>query len=836
MKKRIAILVLAVLFALPVNAQIYYYQWNPVFSPVTYTLNSIASYMSTNILVIPGNNGTLLFSSNNGTNWITTNTGTTADLYSTYFSATTLLTGAAGTILKSTNNGLNWSISNSPTTANINSTANFLSPNYKVICTDGGKIYISTNIGSNWSEIASGTGNNLRYIFYHSGTFRNYICGDNGTFLKMVYTLPTPLVVNIIPMNTGVNNHFYCVRPVSTDTLNLIMVGSGGMILRTSNGGVNWYQQASGTSNSIRSVISFSSSDLWVAGDNGTILHTTNGGYNWIPQVVNSGANVNSITSALPTKFIAAGSGGTILECNFPNYSDTTVSFSTISKNNISSYFTTTGIFNNNPNTINTPGFEWPKGTNKYAVYSSGLSIAGMVNGNLRQAMCSYKGEFWQGQIIGGVAQIKPGMSKVWKVTAGDNCTNSIDWANWGMIVPYGAPYRDMNNNGVYDACTDIPGMRNATQTLFMILTDGFASKHSVGEGFGGGTLPLNADMKITVYTYGDSILNDVQFVKFDIINRGPNAWNNLYFSLIGDADLGDSEDDYLCMDSTRNMWIDYNSDNYDPIYGLAPPAVGMRVLKFPVNKTVIPFDTIKSTSGVQFICTGCPSAPCENTPNGEPLGAYNMIKGYKKDGSKWMNPTFTPPRPVKFIYGGEPEPNTGWTEVKGSIWNCGGDTGTYHPTNPGGDRRYVLSMGKENFTMNPGDSQTIVIAQMIARGANNLNSVTILKQLSDLVANYTVGIKQVSTEIPANYSLGLNYPNPFNNTSNLKFEIANLEDVKLVVYDIMGREVQTIVNERLQPGSYEVTFDGSGLNSGVYFYQLIAGSYRETRRLVFIK
>ncbi|MCU0373321.1 MAG: T9SS type A sorting domain-containing protein [Ignavibacteria bacterium] len=93
-----------------------------------------------------------------------------------------------------------------------------------------------------------------------------------------------------------------------------------------------------------------------------------------------------------------------------------------------------------------------------------------------------------------------------------------------------------------------------------------------------------------------------------------------------------------------------------------------------------------------------------------------------------------------------------------------------------------------------------------------------------------------VSSEIPSSFSLEQNYPNPFNNTSNLKFEIANLEDIKIVVYDIMGREVQTLVNEELQPGSYEVTFDGSGLNSGVYFYQMTAGNYKETKKMLLLK
>jgi hypothetical protein len=102
--------------------------------------------------------------------------------------------------------------------------------------------------------------------------------------------------------------------------------------------------------------------------------------------------------------------------------------------------------------------------------------------------------------------------------------------------------------------------------------------------------------------------------------------------------------------------------------------------------------------------------------------------------------------------------------------------------------------------------------------------------------------VQRISTDIPSSYSLEQNYPNPFNPVTKIRFDLSRTENgkqktiTKLVVYDITGKEILVLVNEELQPGSYEVTFDGSGLNSGVYFYQLIAGSYRETRRMVLIK
>jgi len=99
-----------------------------------------------------------------------------------------------------------------------------------------------------------------------------------------------------------------------------------------------------------------------------------------------------------------------------------------------------------------------------------------------------------------------------------------------------------------------------------------------------------------------------------------------------------------------------------------------------------------------------------------------------------------------------------------------------------------------------------------------------------------TIGISPINTENPSSFSLSQNIPNPFNPITNIKFSIINSGDVKFVVYDIQGREIQTLVNERLQPGSYEVTFDGSQLSSGVYFYKLISGNYTFTKKMVLLK
>jgi hypothetical protein len=85
-------------------------------------------------------------------------------------------------------------------------------------------------------------------------------------------------------------------------------------------------------------------------------------------------------------------------------------------------------------------------------------------------------------------------------------------------------------------------------------------------------------------------------------------------------------------------------------------------------------------------------------------------------------------------------------------------------------------------------------------------------------------------------YALCQNYPNPFNPATSIPYQIAGVTEVRLAVFDQLGREVARLVNEQKQPGSYTVRFDGAGLASGVYFYRLEAGGYLETRKFLLLK
>lgn len=107
---------------------------------------------------------------------------------------------------------------------------------------------------------------------------------------------------------------------------------------------------------------------------------------------------------------------------------------------------------------------------------------------------------------------------------------------------------------------------------------------------------------------------------------------------------------------------------------------------------------------------------------------------------------------------------------------------------------------------------------------------------LDSICVQNFVGINPISGVVPGVYSLAQNYPNPFNPTTNIKFGLPVSGNVKLVVFDILGREVATLVNEFKSAGEYVADFDASAFSSGVYFYRLESGSFVETKRMLLVK
>lgn len=418
--------------------------------------------------------------------------------------------------------------------------------------------------------------------------------------------------------------------------------------------------------------------------------------------------------------------------------------FKFLDANNISSIFWNTGVFDQDPRTTNTPGFTWPKGSGKNACFTAGLSIGCYIVNNagvptLAECMASYKGEYVNGAVkyVNNLPTIDNDPKfRMYYIKAGDNSANNPDYNDWSLMIPYGAPYEDVNHNGQWDPGIDVPGQKNAGQTIFQVLTDADSSARNAGEGFGGGiTSPLMyAEIHFTAWAYNTPGLEDLQFVNWVVINKGVKTWDSTFTGVVVDSDLGDANDDYIGCDTTNklNLGYCYNGTASDAVYGSPPPAFGMDYFKSPIIKTPgFPNDTLGLTSFTFFTNTSVSPPPCESDPNGEPFPAYLNLKGVKKDGSPFLDPTQSPPVQTKFCYTGDPESGNGWTEFKGCIQNCGGLTGTQLTVNPVGDRRFIFASGRTTFKFNPGDTQNIVLGQFVAKGTSNKNSVTVLKRLA---------------------------------------------------------------------------------------------------------
>lgn len=99
-----------------------------------------------------------------------------------------------------------------------------------------------------------------------------------------------------------------------------------------------------------------------------------------------------------------------------------------------------------------------------------------------------------------------------------------------------------------------------------------------------------------------------------------------------------------------------------------------------------------------------------------------------------------------------------------------------------------------------------------------------------------SVGINNISTEIPKSFMLYQNYPNPFNPVTVIRYSLIGNRFVSLIVFDALGKEITTLVNDKQNTGSYEIEFEGTGLSSGVYFYKLSTNNYFETKKMFLLK
>jgi len=119
---------------------------------------------------------------------------------------------------------------------------------------------------------------------------------------------------------------------------------------------------------------------------------------------------------------------------------------------------------------------------------------------------------------------------------------------------------------------------------------------------------------------------------------------------------------------------------------------------------------------------------------------------------------------------------------------------------------------------------------------SESLKRVPIALRFLDSVINPVTGVFPACSNIISNFNLSQNYPNPFNPTTTIKYSIPKLNFVTIKIYNVLGIEVATLVNEEQTVGTYELNWNAANLPSGVYFYQLRAGNYVETKKMILLR
>ncbi len=467
---------------------------------------------------------------------------------------------------------------------------------------------------------------------------------------------------------------------------------------------------------------------------------------------------------------------------------------------------------------------------------------------------------------------------------------NTIDdpfgfyWQKWRYAVEHGADFYDgdrdgiydpvdLNNNGKWDPNEDAPDLIGNI-TAWCVYNDGVSSENRYFK-----KEPLGIEIQQTVfafyssYNYKFDARSCTFFVRYKILNTGKvsDEFDSVYFGGWADTDLGGSNgftDDLAGCDTLQNSGYVYN-EGADPDFGINPPAHFIKILQGPysyiADETFIdnnsngeydegidtPVDTAYNFKGEYKGIDTLPGAKnlgmtshinyessVGDPDNQEQMRYYLMGKNQK---GVPHNPCSTDDLgdlfgtvlggvdcstiPPQFMYSGDPVTQTGWIN------------------NYATDQRQLVSAGP--FTLKVGEPVTIIVAHIVGRGTDSLNSITVSRGFSEAVegfykSNFTdivVSVDDKNTKpVPSSFILYQNYPNPFNPTTKINFVIPKSSVVNLKVYDILGREVATLVNEEKHPGSYEIEFDGSKLSSGVYFYQLNSGSFISTKKMLIIK
>jgi hypothetical protein len=485
-------------------------------------------------------------------------------------------------------------------------------------------------------------------------------------------------------------------------------------------------------------------------------------------------------------------------------------------------------------------------------LFSGGFFLSGYTNGELwanAMASASLIENYHPGRVNEDPADPR---NLIYIVNSTDK-QFGIRWRQWKDAVQLGADFYDGDNDGIYnpvdknwndiwDPTEDMPDLLG-DQTAWCVYNDGAASRFRFAD-----VDPQGIEIQQTLFASSLPELENVVFIRYKIFNRGTVAeiLDSVYFGFWSDPDLGVFPDDLVGCDTTLSSAICYN-ENGDQFYGENPPAFFTTLLQGPVKPTSNPDDIGYDRRGQQIGIMELQgynnndmtsfvhyrsSDPLLGVPNDE-IQARNYMLGLNKVGNH-MDPCDDPWGAIlggvdcseinpHFWYSGDPVEEIGWVMSLAS------------------DQRSMLSTGP--FNLEKDKPVSIIGAFIMGRGTDAINSITVARvNVQRAIEEYSNNFSSLAYDpgesaFPVtNYILYHNYPNPFNPTTTIRYELPQDGIVTIDVYDILGQRVRTIINEFQKADRYEVNFNAFGLASGVYIYRMKVNDFITSKKMIFLR
>ncbi|MBS1494484.1 MAG: T9SS type A sorting domain-containing protein [Bacteroidetes bacterium] len=677
---------------------------------------------------------------------------------------------------------------------------------------DNGNVLRSSNGGTTWSKNII-PGYNFKYIAAYDSTV--FAVSDNGKVFK---SKPGNNPLNISNVSSVSLNSVAII-----DDMNAFVCGNGGEVYWTTNGGASWSLRNSGIPNTVKlNSISFSGNLNGVAvGDGGAIYVTVNAGLTWISYPSTTTRNL------IKARYFAGGIC-VVGEYGICLMKTGTGSFSQVNMRIVTDIRGVTGTDIDNIRVCGGGGFirNNTSGSSKFLKFEVNPMMANLVdilyyNSTIGYAVSSMNDAIIKTTNGGANWNLTAGATATYtwstKLTASGSIGNTLcphPNNRDAMFVVYNTAIYRSSNRG--DNWTQIGTIAVAGQTLSR--THSFYV-NPIDTNIMVAACESSTDVVVKSTNYGANWTVSIarNFSSYgQPLEQDQNAPNRYYYVPDGGGF--------------------YKSTDYGSTF--------TQISTFPF---VSPCDiaVMYDSANVLYVGESSSSRIYKSTDSGVNWSLRMTYSGSEIpsiansifDKSIGYATTFSTPVYKTTDYGDT------WTNIytmSGSGWGsdiCREDPNVYLTGTYSGSTGYsTTNSGASFFTSNitTGAGAGIIVmekAYMLAQQTTNLQKLSIAYNVITRAEETTV-----STNIPTKFDLYQNYPNPFNPSTNIKFDLVRSGSVKLVVYNEMGREVETLLEGVRNAGSYEVKFDASSLGSGIYFYKLVTENGSVTKKMLLVK